>query len=379
MEWIRLGCEPQTRMAIIRMGRKSRETSERISAQSRALLLGVSLPALLAQSALVCNTGTLTGFGWALLASLAGCLFTTLINWSALIQTFIPEQTTWKRALLAGAFLAAAMFVQGLALQTPGWTPLCSLSIAFIPWGRLMWRAVLLSEPFHDARVRLSAMILSVAAVVFLYPDLGTVFSQSQVSIAPAQSWPIFSQLSQPLPRSLSFIAALLFAAASSLQTAQQRSISSLTFWAIPAAVAAIILSCSGWIALQIFPAHTPVIGLLQNLPTHRLAATSPAFLFGIVMLALRPQIHVKNSLRIGRELNIWWQLLGLGIGCALSLVLLDSVQVEISDVVLFVLLSLGQFIGLRLQQNLVKFAPLLTAVPNPFRDKPQISNPQNS
>lgn len=112
---------------------------------------------------------------------------------------------------------------------------------------------------------------------------------------------------------------------------------------------------------------------------THRLVATTPAFLFGILLLAMRPRIHIKNSLRIGRDFNNWWQFLGLSAGCALSLLLLEETLLTGVDLCMFGAVLVGQFIGLRLRQNPVTFAPTLSVVPESNLASPQLSSLQKS
>jgi hypothetical protein len=359
--------------------RATKEASERVSAQSSSLLLGLGMAALLAHSALVSKTGALSGFGWALLASLAGCLASTILNWSALLQTLIPERETWKRATVAGLLVAAGLFVQGLALASPGWSPIHSIALAFIPWSRTMWRLVTGSEPLIDFQSRISALAMILAATLFLMPEVLEILRPGK-SIAPQlHLLPGADGFSFALPRCLSLISALLFGGASSLQRAQDRSISSVTFWSIPTAVSAILLSLGGWLALQIMGDRTPVMGHFNANSTHRLVATTPAFLFGILLLAMRPRIHIKNSLRIGRDFNNWWQFLGLSAGCALSLLLLEETLLTGVDLCMFGAVLVGQFIGLRLRQNPVTFAPTLSVVPESNLASPQLSSLQKS
>jgi len=94
-----------------------------------------------------------------------------------------------------------------------------------------------------------------------------------------------------------------------------------------------------------------------------RLMAVTPAFIFGIMMLALRPRVHIKNSLLIGRDTNNWWQSLGLGAGCSATLLLWHRAQIPNSDLLLFALVLAGQFVGLRLSNNPVTFARTLSLV----------------
>lgn len=359
--------------------RATKEVSERVSAQGSSLLLGIGMSALLAHSALVSKTGALSGFGWALLAALAGCLASTILNWSALLKTLIPERETWKRATLAGLLVASGLFVQGLALASPGWNPFHSIALAFIPWSRTMWRLVRGSEPLPDLPSRLSALAMILAAALFLVPELAQISGAGKSMAPQLHLLPGTDSFSFALPRCLSLISALLFGGASSLQRAQDRSISSVTFWSIPTAVSAILLSLAGWLALQIMGDRTPVMGNLNVISTHRLVATTPAFLFGVLLLAMRPRIQVKNSLRIGRDFNNWWQFLGLSAGCALSLLLLEGSILTGADVLMFGAVLVGQFIGLRLRQNTVTFAPTLSVVREANPATPQLRSLQKS
>ena len=242
-----------------------------------------------------------------------------------------------------------------------------------------MWRLVSGSEPLIDFPSRVSALAMILAATLFLMPELAEILRAGK-SIAPQlHLLPGTDSFSIALPRCLSLISALLFGGASSLQRAQDRSISSVTFWSIPTAVSAILLSLGGWLALQIMGDRTPVMGHFNAISTHRLVATTPAFLFGILLLAMRPRIHIKNSLRIGRDFNNWWQFLGLSAGCALSLLLLEETHLTGADVCMFGAVLVGQFIGLRLRQNPVTFAPTLSVVPESNTAAPQLSSLQKS
>jgi len=335
----------------------------RISAQSSSFVLGFGLPAALTLSGFICQSNALSGFGWALLAALAGCLASTLLGWSALLKTLVPERSTWKKSLVAGLFLALGLVLQGVALGSEGWSPIHAVALAFIPWSRSMWRLVAQIEVFPNVRSRLSALLLMGAAVVYLWPEFAQLAVAAKISSSQLLLVPALSQFSLPLPRSFSFLSALCFGAASSLQLAQERSISSLTFWSIPTAIAAITLSFIGWVALQQYETRIAVMGDLELAPMSRLMAVTPAFIFGIMMLALRPRVHIKNSLLIGRDTNNWWQSLGLGAGCSATLLLWHRAQIPNSDLLLFALVLAGQFVGLRLSNNPVTFARTLSLV----------------
>lgn len=336
---------------------------QKISAQSSSFLLGLGLPATLTLSGFICQSSALSGFGWALLAALAGCLASTIFGWSTLLRTLVPERATWKKSVYAGLLLALGLVLQGQALSTNGWSPIHAVALAFIPWSRTMWRLVAATEVLPHLRSRLSALLMTTAAVVYLWPEFAKLNAATVPTASTFLALPDLTQVTLPLPRSLSFLSALCFGAASSLQLAQERSISSLTFWSIPTAVAAITLSLIGWVALQQASTRLELMGNLDFAPMHRLWAVSPAFIFGIMMLALRPRIHIKNSLLVGRETNSWWQSLGLGAGCAITLLFWHNTHLFNADILLCGLVIVGQFVGLRCNNNPVSFAPRLSLV----------------
>jgi hypothetical protein len=342
---------------------RARGQIHKISAQSSSFLLGVGLPATLTLSGYICQSNALSGFGWALLAALAGCLASTLLGWSSLLKTMIPERSTWKKSIFAGLLLALGLVLQGLALGSNAWSPIHAIALAFIPWSRTMWRLVAGVEVLPHLRSRVSALLMTATAVVYLWPEFATIGAAALQSSVPFRRLPELTFFTEPLPRCFSFLSALCFGAASSLQLAQERSISSLTFWSIPTAIAAIALGFVGWIALQQSGARLEVMGNLHLAPMPRLLAVTPAFIFGIMMLALRPRIHIRNSLLVGRETNSWWQSLGLGAGCAAALLLWHDSLLRHNDIFACALIIVGNFVGLRFNNNPVSFAPTLALV----------------
>lgn len=349
------------------------------SAKSSSLLLGLALTVSICQSSLLCQTGALSGFGWALLASLSGCFYATISQWNELIQTLTPEQATWKRAILAGFFLALGLFLFGHAMTAKQWTPIVILSICFIPWSRSVWRKLFVGDTFLETTERVSGIVTMIAAGIYLYPEIAALL----VSIRPNEADNLFTipweqiQGAQ-LPRFEAFLSAILFGAASSLQRPQDRAISSRTFWTIPTAISAILMSTSGWIALHVAGSRDVIVGEFQNLPVHKLLAIIPAMVSGAVLLALRPQLHIRNSLRIGRQATHWWQALGSFTGIVISLALLNESVISGIDFIAFTSLMLGQYIGLRQRPTNVQFAPPLASVPMLEAEKSLLSS-QNS
>ena len=341
--------------------------------------MGLALTVSICQSALLCQTGALSGFGWALLASLSGCFYATISQWNELIQTLTPEQSTWKRAIIAGFFLAVALFLFGHSMTQKPWNPFDLLSICFIPWSRTVWRKLFVGDTLHEPIERTSTFVILLAASLFLFPDLikiAHVLRPNETNGFYMVQWKDL-QAAQ-LPRSLAFLAALLFGAASSLQRPQDRSISSRTFWTIPTAISAILLSTSGWIALQVVGSRVSVMGDFENFPVHKAVALIPAMLSGVVLLALRPQLHIRNSLRIGRLSTHWWQALGSFAGITISLVLLERSLITGLDLAALASLMLGQYVALRQQPTTVQFAPPLASVPMLEAEKSLLSS-QNS
>lgn len=350
----------------------SKKTNKQISAQSGSLLLGLALAAPLCQSAVLCSAGYLSGFGWALLASLAGCLFTTLTHWSELIRTPVPELQTWKRAAFAGVLLSAGLVALGHSLTFRHPAAFNILALTFIPCSRALWRRLFVGDALTTSGERWGALLLLVSASVFLTDEAASVQYALQTAGISLSASNLELLVLPELPRTFAFLAALLFGAASSLQNPQNRTISSRTFWTIPTAISAITLSACGWLAIHIYGSRAIVMGPIENLPVHRLLAFTPAMLFGIVMLGMRPQMHIRNSTRIGRELTHWWQFLGLLCGLALVLVLDSAAGVRNTDLLQIVLLLAGQVLSLRMSRPLVTFAPTLASVPISAPDKQQ-------
>jgi hypothetical protein len=343
--------------------RNSRLAAQKNAAKSSSILLGLALPIVLTQSALVSASASLTAFGWALIAALSGSIASTILNWSGLINTLLPERETWKRALLAGLLVACGLFAMGWAVASHTWTVVCCLSLAFIPWSRSMWRLLWGNEILTDSRSRFYSLFMAVAAFLFIWPELANFFAQGTLMGGEMMQLPQLLSNGTPLPRCFSLLAALFLGAASSLQRAQDRSISSATFWTIPTAIAAIVLSLSGWVALQLLEERTILLGKLQTSTTNRFVLASPSILFGILLLALRPRIHIKNSLLIGRDFNMWWQSLGVTSGVALMLFIISDHAITGLEVALFVIVLSGQCVGLRRASNSVSFAPTLSLV----------------
>lgn len=349
-----------------------------LSVQSPAMMLGLSIPAVLTHASAVGAGGWLSGFAWALLAALAGCLTSTLLNWNPLMNSFVPERSTWTRAIVAGLFLALALLLQGLSISSPLWSPFVALSFVFIPWARQLWRDVFGIEVLWGFRARISSLLLLSAAGLFLFPEVSKAVGLQSAGLNFENVVLDLKSATLALPRCLAFLSALLFGAASSLLRPQDRSISSHTFWCIPVAVAAIVLSLSGWVALHVMGDRSTLMGQFHSLPMSRFLAMSPAFLFGAVFLALRPQIQIKNALRGGFEMSSWWQSLGIAAGAALSLMLIAPVQMDITDPLACFVLLLGQFICLRLRQSSVTFAPVLSVLTSPDASLPRTNAQQN-
>lgn len=358
---------------------QTKEQSKRNAAHSSAILLGLALPPLLAQSAQICQTAALSPFGWALFTALSGCLACTILNWSTLLNTPLPERETWKRAILAGVLVAIGLFLLGTAISSPQWSPLNALTIMFVPWSREMWRSVLGTEPIPDTKSRIASLTMILAATLFVWPEMQFFFKSGAINPNELLSWPQLGFPQAPLPRSLSFLSAICFGAASALQRAQDRSISSATFWTMPTAIAAILLSLAGWLSLQIATERELLIGKL-NATGHanRFFLTGPALLFGVLLLAIRPRIHIKNALTIGRNSNIWWHSLGLGSGTAVTLLLTSDQSFFIQESLFFTLVLVSQFIATNGRQNSITFAPTLSIVPESGVESVVLSSRQN-
>jgi hypothetical protein len=362
----------------MKQSRFQKTAKNAFSVQSSAVLLGLSIPAVLTHAAGVSREGWLSGFAWAILAALAGCITSTVLNWVPLMNTAVPERSTWTRAIAAGFLLALALYFQGLALSSPLWSPFVTLSFIFIPWARQLWRDVFGVEALWGFRARMSSFLLLAAAILFLYPEFLSFAQRRELSLISRDPVRDLQNALLALPRCLSFMSALLFGAASSLLRPQDRSIPSLTFWSIPVAVAAIVLSLSGWLALHVLGERSSFMGQFHALPNPRLMAMTPAFLFGTVFLALRPHIQVKNALRSGFETSSWWQSLGLAAGAALSLMIFAPVQVHMTDPLACFSLLLGQFVCLRLKQSSVTFAPVLSVLTSTDADLPRAHSQGN-
>ena len=360
---------------VKRIGSKS----NRLSAQSSSALLGLALAFLLTQSAFLCSSGVLTAFGWALVASLAGCLYAIIFQWTDLIQSRIPEQSTWRKGIISGCLLAGGLLVLGHSLQLSGGSPWPALAIAFAPVFRDLWRRLFVGDTLNSRKEKVISLILLGAAFAFIFPEIasmtglrfqdGKVFSSLSLASAQAQI---------AVPRSAALLAAVLLGAASSLQRPQDRSIPSRTFWTIPVGLSAIILSLAGWIAMNTTGARQPVLGNFESLAMHRLLTLSPAFLFGIVMLGIRPHIHIGNAQRIGKDNVYWWQLLGLAAGVLFSLFLLKRPSILGTDALSLGLLLLGQILGAFKRQPNVRFAPALSSVPLSTEQEPILSTQQH-
>lgn len=357
---------------------KRRQAKRRMSAHSSSLLLGLALAVILSQSALLCHTGALSAFGWAILANLAGCFYSTLSHWNELIQTFVPESKTWKRALFAGLFLAIGLLSLGQSLASDSWSPINSIALAVVPWSRSLWRRFFVGDAVNQPRERVGAFVVFCAIGLFLFPEFNALIVRLSEQTTHTKIGALLAAQIPPLPRTWAVLSALAFGAASSLQNPQQRTISSQTYWTIPTAVSAIILSAAGWIALHLEGSRDTVVGQFQNLPIHRLFALSPAILFGVVMLALRPQMHIRNSLRIGKESTHWWQTLGLFAGISISFLLVQNVALTHFDLATIIALLLGQYVGLRTRPSAIQFAPALASVPLLEAREPLSSSQQN-
>lgn len=360
------------------MFKKRRKSAQRLSAQSSSTLLGLAIALLLTQSAFLCYSGVLSGFGWAILVSLAGCFYTTLSQWTELIQTRVPERSTWIKGIAAGVFLSAALFGMGQALSLSDGNPLIALAVAFVPWSRKLWRRLFVGDTLNSSSEKMISLVSLCAAMVFISPEI--IDTLANLRAGDPRS-PIFAlDLSNfpAVPRTTALLAAVLLGAASSLQRPQDRSIPSRTFWSIPVGVSAILLSSCGWIALHVVGARAPVMGDFENLAIHRLLAICPALLFGVVMLGLRPQIQIKNAQQIGRETVYWWQTLGFFGGIILSVFLLNHPIVNQTDAVTMTVLLFGQILGLIYRRPAIRFAPALSSVPV-LKDEEPILNSQHT
>lgn len=327
---------------------------------------------------MLCTSGLLSGFAWALLASLAGCVYAIVSQWGALIRTLVPERSTWVKSICAGILLSSGLVLLGSSMNSPGWSPTIILAVGFISWSRALWRRVFVGDTLSQTSEKLGALLVLSAAVVFIYPELSRLFATFQKN--SFSTWNI--SLSAPelskFPRTLAFSGALLLGAASSLQTPQQRTISSHIFWTIPTAISALVLSLSGWVALQLSPSHSALMGQFHSHSGNNLLTLSPAILFGLVMLGLRPQLHIRNTLRIGRDATHWWQLLGLVAGIIVCLALFSDKTLTILDVGAIISALGGHIIFLKGKNTSVRFAPALSAVASAEPDQPRIQSLQN-
>lgn len=350
------------------------------SGQTSSLFLGFALAVLLNQSALLCQTGHLSGFGWAILTSLAGCSFVIVSQWTRLIQAHVPEPETWRKALFAGVLLAGALLALGQAVSTQElWTPLSAIALVFIPWSRSLWRCLFADETIQRGVEQINSLLLFVAAVLFLFPELR--FIQDIVRPGVGKVGLDFRVLYplEHMPRSMTFISCLLFGAASALQNPQQRKISSLTYWAIPSSVAAFLLCATGWLSLNLTNTHRFVLTPTNNPPVHKLFILSPAILFGIVLIALRPPLQIRNVLKLGRDKTRWWQLLGLSLGTLVSFFIFKSMRISILEVLTFITVLVGQFVSLSFDATRIRFAPTLSSVrPPKTLDDPLLNSRQH-
>lgn len=360
------------------MRKSARIASSEASAQTSSLLLGVALAVVVAQSAILCTNGLLSGFGWALLASLSGCFYAIISQWNKLIRTLLPERSTWIKSIFAGVLLSAGLVLLGSSMSTPHWSPIIILSLGFVSWSRALWRRVFVGDSLSQPGEKIGALLVLLSAAVFLYPELSAL--PHELKNQNGMSWSLTNTATElsKLPRTLAFLGALLLGGASSLQTPQQRSISSHVFWTIPTAIAALTLSLAGWLALQLTNSHSFVMGEFHSHAENKLYTLSPAALFGLLMLGLRPQLHIRNTLRMGRNATHWWQFLGLTAGIVVCLGLFSSRMLTLFDVAALVGLIAGQMIFLKWQTASVRFVPRLSAVPAPESEQPRVQSLQS-
>jgi len=357
------------------MIKKRRKSTQRLSAQSSSTLLGLALALLLTQSAFLCSSGVLSGFGWAILVSLAGCFYTTLSQWTELIQTRVPERSTWVKGITAGFFVSAALFGLGHALSLSDGNPLIAVAVVFVPWSRQLWRRLFVGDTLNSSNEKMISLVSLCGALVFISPEIVDTLTNLRAGDPSSSIFALNLSNVPELPRTTALLAAVLLGAASSLQRPQDRSIPSSTFWTIPVGVSAILLSSCGWVALHIVGARAPVMGEFENLALHRLLAICPALLFGVVMLGLRPQIQIKNAQQMGRENVYWWQTLGLFGGVIVSVFLLNHPIVNETDAVTFTLLLFGQILGLIYRRPAIRFAPALSSVPELKAEEPLLNS----
>lgn len=236
-----------------------------------------------------------------------------------------------------------------------------------------MWRRLFAGDALTTSGERLGALLLFISALIFLSAEVLAVYSVVRTT-GIRQAFGSLDNLELPeLPRVFAFFAALLFGAASSLQNPQNRTIASRTFWTIPTAVSAIALSACGWLAIHAYGPRAIILGPIENLPVHRLLAYTPVILFGFVMLGIRPQLQIRNSLSMGRELTHWWQFLGLMCGLSVVVSLDSSATVTEVDLVHIAMLMAGQILSLRTSRPLITFAPTLASVPLSETEKNQV------
>lgn len=360
------------------MARRTGNKAYRLSAQSSALLVGLALALLLTQSAFLCDSGILTAFGWSIVASLAGCLYSIIFHWSDLIQCRVPEQTTWRKGILAGVLLAAALLLLGHSLEMSDGSPWPALSIAFVPWCRSLWRRIFVGDALYSPKEKFISATMLAAAATFIFPELLAAAEAFRMTAGDASA--LISKISTlqiSTPRSAAILSALVFGAVSSLQRPQDRTISSRIFWTIPVGAAAILLSSAGWVAMHVSGARMPLLGQFESLATHRLLILAPALLFGVVMLGIRPQSQITNAQLIGKDAVYWWQLLGLAAGILCSLFLLKHPSVFGTDAAALGLLLLGQIFGAFNRQASVRFAPALSSVQIPEGQDPVLTTRQ--
>jgi hypothetical protein len=356
-----------------RIGSKAR----RLSAQSSSLLLGLALSFLLTQSAFLCSSGILSAFGWALLATLAGCLYTTIFQWNDLIRSRVPEQTTWRKGVASGILLAGGLFALGHALKSGDGSPWPALGLAFVPWCRAAWRRLFTGDTLNTPKEKITSLIMITSAVVFIFPELAAVSGAVLPYGFQAFKTPDALTGLPAIPRSTAILSGLLIAAASSLQRPQDRTIPTRTFWTIPVGVSAILLSTCGWIAMNASGTRGPVMGHFEALPVHRLLTLCPALLFGIVMLGIRPHCHIRNAQKIGKENVYWWQLLGLSAGILFSLLLLRRPTMLETDALSLGLMLLAQIGDIVKQRSNIRFAPALSSVPQSVGEEPALNSRQ--
>jgi hypothetical protein len=344
------------------------------SLQTACFFFGLVLAIALIQSSVLCSSGTLTGFGWAVLVSLSGGFFMAVSQWSALMRSPLPEPVTWRRAIAAGALLSVSLYLLGLALSASPHDPLMLLALSFIPWSRSLWRQAFAGDGFSRSRDRLNSMLTLAAVVVFLYPEWKTLIQQAKLTLIPdLPSASVFARVlklmefSATAPRSNALLSALLFGAASSLQRPQDRSIPTLIFWTIPAAIAALLLCSAGWVALHLIGNRASVFGYLHDPHISKLWSLAPALLVGVLLFAVRPRLHARAAFRIGRESTQRWQFLGLCSGAVAGLLMLTSAQTGHLDLVLVALLLMAHWLtrsSHNSDQDRIQFAQTLRAVP---------------